>query len=175
LNDLDKICTAIETVLAEGIGAAFNTNTKTTATCTRGLNQGLNRRLKKLELFKDLYEKPIWITVATTFDDVRVAPRQYGFVDVLEDLIVSEASQTRLQQQLQASLGASVENVNIGLVETENKPILVVSFRDPPTSSPSASPTATGGGGPTASKAYHFHSSAYLLSLVVAVGIVVLV
>lgn len=92
LNDLDKICTAIETVLAEGIGAVFNTNTQTTATCTIGLNQGLNRRLQKMELFKDLYEKPILITVATTFDDVRVAPRQFGFADFLEDLIVSEAS-----------------------------------------------------------------------------------
>eukprot|EP00526_Cylindrotheca_closterium_P008389 CAMPEP_0113624610 /NCGR_PEP_ID=MMETSP0017_2-20120614/12694_1 /TAXON_ID=2856 /ORGANISM="Cylindrotheca closterium" /LENGTH=850 /DNA_ID=CAMNT_0000534661 /DNA_START=60 /DNA_END=2612 /DNA_ORIENTATION=+ /assembly_acc=CAM_ASM_000147 len=169
LNDLPKICTGLETFLKTNLQIAFNTNTQTSIICTRGQTRNRGRELFG-NSFLD-YEKPILVTVTTSFADFREAPRQFGFLGYLEDLIVSEKAQTELPNIIQQAMGSSVAGVHIRLVQVQNKPILIVAFGDqPPTPSPTTSPPGTGGTTQTSAAANS--KAGYLLSsvLVSAVG-----
>ncbi|CAJ1959940.1 unnamed protein product [Cylindrotheca closterium] len=140
LNDLDLICNGLEGFLKAHIQAAFDTNAQTSIACT----QQQTRRDLVVTSFLD-YEKPILLTVSSSFADFRQAPRQYFFLDFLEDLVVSEAAVAELPQYVKDAMGSSVEGVHIRLVETDDKPLLILAFgEDAPTPNPSgSSPTST--------------------------------
>lgn len=91
------------------------------------------------------YEKPVLITVVTTFDSYRTAPRQVGYSEFLEQLIVSDRARQQLPQYIQNAVGGMrfIEGIHVRLVFTPKKPMLLVGFgADSPTPSPSSNVTA---------------------------------
>ena len=131
LENLDVVCNGFEGFISQGIRDAYGASSTTTVVCTQG-----QRRLQgSLE-----FDKPVLITVTTTFPDFRSAPRQFGFTDFLEQLIVSDRAQTELPQYIQQAVGnnSDIDGVHVTLVYSKNNPVLIVAFGgDSPTASPS--------------------------------------
>lgn len=146
LNDLNKICTGLEAFLQQSIQHTFDTTTtETSIVCTRGQNR---RQAEVISSVVGSTEKPILITVTTSFTDFHAAPLPFGFLGVVEELIVSETAQTQLVEYIQQQFGSEVAGVRIRLVEINNKPILIVNLGENlSTLSPSVSNTTPSPGG----------------------------
>jgi len=113
------------------------------------------------------YEKPILLTVTSTFPNYNEAPRQFGFENFLEGLIISKDAQNELAQYIQEAMGSAIDGVHITLLDTPRKPILIVAFgEDAPTASPTVFNSTSGTtsqGAPSAA-----HEVQYVVSLMVA-------
>jgi len=138
LDYLDAICQGIEAFIADGVKEGFGSSTTTTAFCTLGES----RRSLVAERSSFLtYEKPVVVTVLSTFANYKEAPRKFGFEYFLEGLMVSEDAQNELPNYIQEALGdsAGVRGVNITSVESAGQPALVLALEpDGPTASPTA-------------------------------------
>jgi len=168
LDTLDAICNGFGAFINQGIQDAYGTGITSNSVCV----QGLRRQRRNLQA----WEKPILITVTTTFPDFTTAPRQFGFVDFLEQLVVSDKAQTDLPIYLQQAIaGTNLDgDVHVTLVNstTNNNPVLVVAFGDDaPTASPTpvvSNNTTNGGNTPapvSTTTSSGFRNIQYLLSL----------
>ena len=144
LDNLEVICNGIGAFLKQGIQDAYGPNTASTVTCEQ--SRGGSRNLlvtAKNNIFRPGlfdYEKPVLFTITTTFSDYQTAPRQYGFADFLEQLIVSDKAQRELPKYIQKAVGglAFIDGVHVRLVFTpKEEPILILGFgEDAPTPNP---------------------------------------
>ncbi|CAJ1928700.1 unnamed protein product [Cylindrotheca closterium] len=156
LNNLDIVCEGIGNFLNSGIQGVYGSDTMSAISCSQ---QGLGRRslVGNDNIFRPPggvgvveevfdYEKPVLITVVTTFDNYKTAPRQFGYADFLEQLLVSDRAQEQLPQYIQNAVGGLVfiEGVHVRLVFTPKKPIILLGFgADSPTPSPTSNGTTT--------------------------------
>lgn len=131
---MDAICQGIEAFIADGVKEGFGSKTTTTAFCTLGES----RRGLVAERSSFLtYEKPVVVTVMSTFANYKEAPRKFGFEYFLEGLMVSEDAQNELPKYIQEALvdNAEVGGVHITSVESAGQPALVLAL-EPATASP---------------------------------------
>jgi len=152
LDNLDIICEGIGNFLNDGIKGVYGNDVASVISCTQGQSGDGRNLVGNDNIFMPAaggvgiveevldYEKPVLITVVTTFDSYRTAPRQFGYIDFLEQLIVSDRAQEDLPQYIQNAVGGLrfIDGVHVRLVFTPKKPILIVGFgEDSPTPSPS--------------------------------------
>lgn len=148
LDNLQVICSGVGAFLKQGIKDVYGPDTVSVVTCSQELNQGLRHLVGADNIFRDAvvdYEKPVLFKVTTTFDNYKTAPRQYGFTNFLEQLIVSDKAQRELPKYIQNAVGGLVfiDGVHVRLVFTpKEEPMLILGFGD---DSPTPSPTATFG------------------------------
>jgi len=140
LNNLGVICQGVEAYIAEGVKEGFGSDTTTTIYCTLGETRR-GRGLVATRRSLLVYEKPVLVTVMSTFANYKKAPRQFGFDHFLEGLMVSDDLQDKLPNYIQEALGdnTEIEGVHISSLESSGQPVLILAFGpDAPTASPSA-------------------------------------
>lgn len=149
LDHVDVICSGVGSFLEQGVQDAYGSDCFSTVTCEQE-GPGLGRKLVgKFNIFWGIvfdYEKPAFFTVTTTFIDHRTAPREYGFAEFLEQLIVSDKAQEQVPGYVQNAEGGQVfDTVHVRLVFTPaQEPIMILGFgEDAPTGSPTVNPFIT--------------------------------
>lgn len=151
LSSLNAICVGFEGFISQGIQDEYGLGATTQVVCTRGqgrrsLQDNTTTSVLDEDEKPDMvtnqldYEKPVLITLSTTFPDYKRAPRQFGFLDFLEQLVVSDRAIAELPQYVQQALGpnADIGGVHVTLVQARKKAVLIVAFGE---DSPTASPT----------------------------------
>jgi len=157
LSNLDTICIGFAGFITKAIQDEFGAGAASTVTCSRGRGRRHLQDNNTTSVLDDQkppdmvtnqldYEKPVLITVATTFPNWKTAPRQFGFLEFLEQLVVSDRAMSELPLYIQRALGT---NSDIGAVyvtllqqpQARQKAVLLVAFGDAPTAMPSLSPT----------------------------------
>ena len=136
LAHLDKICVGFDRFFTREIGDAYDAiETEVVCTQSSGRRELLDKVTENLD-----YDKPVLITVTTKFRDFHTAPRQFGFVDFLENLIVSDRALLTLPEYIQLAVGGTTDlgGVFVTLSRARQRPLLIVTFGN---EAPSASPT----------------------------------
>lgn len=169
LNNLNAICNGFGAFILEGVKDAYGSGSTSTVVCTKGQGQEQRRHLQggTTTPFLD-YEKPVLITVTTRFPNYRTAPRQFGFLEFLEELVVSDTAIRELPKYIQQALGTTIDGVHVTVVssKTSKTPVLIVAFgEDAPTASPTVTNTTKTPGSASGAEG---HFQEYLLSLLLS-------
>eukprot|EP00980_Cylindrotheca_fusiformis_P018251 scaffold5930_cov177-Cylindrotheca_fusiformis.AAC.6 len=144
LDKLDVICNGAEAYIDQVVQNAFGSDTRTTVTCSQSTTDRSRR-----SLFLE-YEKPVVAIVTTTFPRAHTAPREFRYIQYLNQVMVAEDAAAALPAFISEAAKAGGSGLDDGVYtsvdRTVDPPMLVIEFSaTAPSGQPTQAPTTPTG------------------------------
>eukprot|EP00980_Cylindrotheca_fusiformis_P018249 scaffold5930_cov177-Cylindrotheca_fusiformis.AAC.4 len=134
LDKLDAVCKGTEAYLDQVVQSAFGSDTHTTVACSKSTDRS---------------EKPVVAVVTTTFPQANNAPREFRYIQYLNEIMVAEGASISLpafiSEAAKASGSGLDDGVHTSIDSTVDPPMLVIELSPNTTTGKDGKPLASEG------------------------------